>query len=99
VGQIEKIIWTIDAAASFEEVVQYIARDSPYYASEFAKRIIESIEKLQSFPQMGRIVPEYNDPDIRELIYHNYRIVYRVRSSSVCLLLITHGARQLPTIM
>ena len=97
--QIEKIVWTADGAGSFEDVVEYISRDSVFYAGDFAEKILLSLEKLKSFPNMGRVVPEYNDPTLRELIYQNYRIVYRLRGSVVYIVLITHGARQLPTII
>jgi plasmid stabilization system protein ParE len=97
-AKIEKIIWTDDGIKSFEDVVQYISNDSEYYASEFAKRILSSIEKLPEFPYIGRIVPEYNNPDLREIIYQNYRIVYKISGNAVYLLLVIHGGRQLPKI-
>ncbi len=96
--KIEKIIWTDDGIKSFEDIIQYITNDSTYYASELAKKILSSIEKLPEFPYMGRIVPEYNNPDIREIIYHNYRIVYKISANAVYLLLVIHGSRQLPEI-
>lgn len=45
---------------------------------------------------MGRIVPEYNNPDIRELIYQNYRIVYKIEKQTVYLTLVIHGSKELP---
>lgn len=36
---------------------------------------------LELHPEMGRIVPEYRDPKIRELIFRPYRIVYRLNDS------------------
>jgi len=76
--KIEKLIWTEDGMKSLEEIVQYISKDSVYYASNFAKKILETIECLIDFPLMGRVVPEYDDnSDIRELIHQNYRIFIR----------------------
>lgn len=96
--KIEKIIWTDDGIKSFEDIIQYISNDSTYYASEFAKRILSSIENLPEFPYMGRIVPEYNNPDLREIIYQNYRILYKIRGNAVYLILVIHGSRHLPEI-
>jgi toxin ParE1/3/4 len=97
--KVEKIIWTEDGITSFEDTISYIAKDSPYYASNFAGKILISIEKLQAYPRIGRIVPEYNNPSIRELIYQNYRIVYKLNIRVVYVLLIIHGARELPEII
>jgi len=44
---------------------------------------------------LGRMVPEKNDPIIREIIFGNFRIVYRVKAKVVELLTIHHGARLL----
>lgn len=95
--KVEKLIWTEDGIESFEEVVQYISRDSVYYASNFAKKVLLSIEKLEDFPRIGRIVPEYNDPNIRELIYQGYRIVYKIDKEVVYIVLVTHGSQELPS--
>lgn len=96
--KVEKIIWTEDGIGSFEEVVQYISKDSVYYASNFAKKIWLSIERLKVFPYMGRVVPEYSNPDIRELIYQNYRIVYKISNNVVYIALVIHGSHKLPNI-
>jgi toxin ParE1/3/4 len=97
VDKIEKIAWTEDAISSFQDVVKYIAEDSVFYASNFAKKILVLVEKLKDFPAIGRIVPEYSNPEIRELIYQNYRIVYKISEKVVYLLLITHCSQELPS--
>ncbi len=61
----------------------------------FAIDVIAAVERLSSFPNLGRKVPEKNDPLIREIILGNFRIVYRVRDAVVELLTIHHGARLL----
>lgn len=95
--KIEKIVWTHDGISSLEEIVVFIAKDSEYYASNFAKNILINIEKLKVFPYMGRAVPEYDRPDVRELIYQNYRIVYKVKEKTIYIALISHGSQPLPT--
>jgi addiction module RelE/StbE family toxin len=88
-----RIIWSQDAAADLEEICDYIAKDSEYYARVFAQGVINAIERLLLFPESGRVVPEYGQKDIREIIYQNYRIVYRIKSDAVEIVAITHGAR------
>jgi plasmid stabilization system protein ParE len=50
---------------------------------------------LTLFPELGRVVPEYQRPDIRELVFQNYRIVYRVKTDCVEIAAVVHGARLL----
>jgi addiction module RelE/StbE family toxin len=93
--KIAKILWTENGSNSFEEIVQYIAKDSPHYAGNFAKKILSSIENLEHFPEIGRIVPEYNRPDLREIIYQNYRIVYKIVGDAIYIALVVHGCRNI----
>ncbi|MCD4797750.1 MAG: type II toxin-antitoxin system RelE/ParE family toxin [Methanosarcinales archaeon] len=71
----------------------YIKRDSEYYASLFIERIIEAVERLETFPEMGRRVPEAEEENIREIIFQNYRIIYRLETEQVLILTILHAAR------
>jgi plasmid stabilization system protein ParE len=90
-----RIIWSPNASDDLESICEYIAIDSEYYARLFVKGVIKAIERLMAFPESGRIVPEYNSRNIREIIYQNYRIVYRVKSETVEIVTIVHGARLL----
>lgn len=88
-----RIIWSPDAVDDLEAICDYIAKDSDYYASVFAKGVIRAIERLITFPESGRIVPEYDQKDIHEIIFQNYWIVYRVKSDAIEIVAIIHGAR------
>ena len=70
-------------------------RDSPFYAGLFAKKIDAIATGLAQFPRAGRVVPEYGDEAIRERIYQNYRIVYRLKSDTIEIVAVTHGASPL----
>jgi addiction module RelE/StbE family toxin len=89
------IAWTPKARDDFEAAIRYIARDSPRLASSFSARIEVAVGRLTIFPRSGRIVPEFEQPDIRELIVQSYRIVYRLRGDDVEILTVHHGARLL----
>ncbi|MEA2032830.1 MAG: type II toxin-antitoxin system RelE/ParE family toxin [Euryarchaeota archaeon] len=77
-----KIIWSPKAINELGRICDYIGKNSEYYARLFAEKVFKRIEQLEIFPYSGRVVPEYNQPNLRELIYQNYRIIYRVKKKS-----------------
>ncbi|MBU2446130.1 MAG: type II toxin-antitoxin system RelE/ParE family toxin [Bacteroidetes bacterium] len=93
-----KIKWSPRAAANFEDICNYIARDSEHYAALFARKVNAIIKAIPQFPKAGRIVPEYRDENLRERIYGNYRIVYRLKEELVEIVTICHGAKLLDDI-
>lgn len=90
-----QIRWSPRAASNLENIYNYIARDSEYYAAVFVKKIIAIVKSIPQFPRAGRVVPEYNDENLRERIYKGYRIVYRLKAEIVEIVAICHGARLL----
>src|SRR5882672_7630406 len=90
-----KIVWTEPAVEDLRELHAYIARDSEMYASGFVERIILSAERLVDHPKFGRVVPETNDENVRELLFQRYRIIYRVTNDCIEMLSVIHGARDL----
>jgi plasmid stabilization system protein ParE len=72
-----KLIWSPTASEDLRHLVRYIAIDSPERAAAFGLRLIERVERLPLFPEMGRMVPERKDPCIREIIVRPYRVIYR----------------------
>ncbi len=90
-----KILWTDPAIDDLRNLLAYIAKDSEEYARSFVERIILSVDKLTDFPRLGRMVPEADQEAIRELLYHNYRIIYRVENELIEILTVLHGRRDL----
>ena len=88
-----KLVWTDPAVADLRSIRDYIRRDSEFYASCFTSRVLEAVETLSELPVRGRPVPEAEDASIRELLFQNYRIMYRVESARVVILAVVHGAR------
>ncbi|MBC8181400.1 type II toxin-antitoxin system RelE/ParE family toxin [candidate division KSB1 bacterium] len=88
-----KVRWTEPAIDDLESIRTYIARDSELYATSFIEKILHAVDKLENFPKIGREVPEADDPNIRELIFQNYRIMYRITYESVQIITVIHGAR------
>lgn len=90
-----KIIWTELALLDAENIKAYIEQDSEIYATRVIEKIIEAIENLNLYPQMGRVVPEFKKHEIREIFVYNYRVIYEVQSHAITVLTIIHSAREL----
>jgi len=88
-----EIEWSFKAENDLFEIIDYIAQDSLEYALSFYEQVREKIENLIQFPKMGRIVPELDEPDIRELILRNYRIIYRISEKKIQIVRLFHGSR------
>ena len=88
--------WTHEAADDLAAIHQYIARDSPRYAQLVVERIIQRVEGIPAFPEAGRVVPELNRRDIRELISGSYRIVYWLDRDAQHILTIFRSSRLFP---
>jgi len=92
-----KISWSPLAVERMAEVKNYILKDNPMAALKWAQEVFDRIENIQEFPFMGRIVPEANRKEIRELLFKNYRIIYRVGTDHISILTIRHGKQLLPS--
>ena len=91
-----KINWTQLALSDLKGVYKYIAKDSSRYAQITVNKIYRHVESLKKQPYSGRIVPEFEDKSIKELIVGNYRIVHLIVSEyQIDILRIYHSARKL----
>jgi Plasmid stabilisation system protein. len=75
---------------------EYIAEDSERYADLTIARIFAAVERQLQFPHSGRIVPERNQPDIREIIVGRFRVVYRVRDPLIEVATVFRASREFP---
>jgi len=93
-----KIVFTQPAIADLEGLVSFIGRDNPQAAERFGYEIFAKAEKLDAFPLLGRVVPEFKVANLREIIHRPYRIVYRVRENQqlIEILRVWHAARGIP---
>jgi addiction module RelE/StbE family toxin len=91
-----KVHWTRNAIDHLVNIYEYISLNSPTYAKQMVDRITGRSVQIADNPQSGRMVPEYQAEDIRELIEKPYRIIYRVKHDQIDVLAVIHGARLLP---
>jgi addiction module RelE/StbE family toxin len=91
----EQIKWTTKSLKDLKAINDFISLDSKFYATRFINRLIQRVEQLVLFPDSGRIVPEKNNPEIRELIEGNYRIFYRQQKKYITILRIHNAAKRI----
>lgn len=96
-----KVVWTEKASGHLQAIYEYIAHDSAVYSARFVRALVKSTVKLESAPLCGRLVPEFNDLQLREVIFQNYRIVYRATNDqrTVEILAVVHCARDFNKLM
>src|SRR5262249_23927279 len=73
-----KLIWSPAGRDDLHDIVIFIARENSERAMSFGIELISQVNRLQSSPEWGRVVPEYHHQLLREIIFRPYRIVYRV---------------------
>ena len=90
-----KVLWTDSAVGQPQAIHDYLAQTSPDYAVRIIDRLTKRSIQIGAFPNSGRMVPEYERNEIREVIEGSYRIIYLVAPAQVQVLAVIHGARDL----
>jgi toxin ParE1/3/4 len=73
-----QIVFSKGAQRDLIDTAKYISKDKPEAALNWASEIKKSVQKLSDYPHLGKIVPEFSDESIREIIKGQYRIVYKI---------------------
>jgi len=95
-----KVFWTEAALAQLQAIYDYISHTSPDYASRMIDRLTKRSIQMTEFPYSGRMVPEYELNEVREVLEWPYRIIYLINPAQlqVEVLAVVHGARSHPGI-
>jgi addiction module RelE/StbE family toxin len=92
-----EVKWSDYASNDLDDIAAYIATDSLQYAGIIINNLINAVAILEQHPFAGRMVPEYSNKNIRELIRGNYRIIYKVSDKEhIRIVTVCHSARLLP---
>lgn len=91
-----KVQWTHVAYGRLEEIYAYIEKESPANAAKWSDKLLKKIDGIKDFPKAGRAVPELDSTSIREIIYGNYRIVYKIKDETAYIMTIRHFKQILP---
>jgi len=95
-----ELIWSPSAQLDVKDIAVFIAEDSPTAAKRFIQSLFRAVERLADFPDSGRVVPEFGDLAIREVIRKPFRIVYRIdrTESTIQIVRVWHAARGTPDV-
>ena len=81
-----KISWSPLSIERLDEIFEYISRDNVPAAQKMVEKIFDKVETLPENPLRGRIVPEANREEIREVFVGEYRIIYRIETKGLSIL-------------
>jgi toxin ParE1/3/4 len=87
------VVWTTPAKNDLKAVFDYIEKDSRFYAEKVIEVIVQKSEMLVEFSKKGRIVPEIEQENIREVLVYSYRMMYEIKKDDIYILNIIHTAR------
>ena len=93
-----KVIFSPSAQADLEEIVRYAARRNADAALRLGYQLIIRAEVVAAFPEMGRVAPEFQQPNLREVMCRSYRVIYRLEKDEQRIEVVRfwHGARGFP---
>ena len=95
-----KVVITESATRDLTQIVEYIAAENPSAARRVGEAILDKFQKLERFPFLGRMVPEWGQTEWRELVYKSFRLIYHVdeRRGVIEAARVWHGARGEPSL-
>lgn len=88
-----RIRFTPSARLQFLGAVRYIQRENRSAAARFRERVERVLRRLESYPESGRLIPEFPELPHREVIISPYRFFYRIEKKTVWIVAVWHGAR------
>ncbi|MDY0132363.1 MAG: type II toxin-antitoxin system RelE/ParE family toxin [Desulforegulaceae bacterium] len=91
-----KIIWSPLAIDKTSAIADYIAMNNRSAAEKWIEKVFSKVTLLKESPKMGRIVPEINKNQFREILYGNYHIIYHIEKDQISILTIRHSKQILP---
>lgn len=91
-----KIIWSPLSINRINEIADFISEDSPEAAKRWIDDLFKKVERIKEFPHSGRLVPETGRKDIREILFGNFRIIYRTMLTEIAILTVRHSKQGLP---
>ena len=92
-ARVRSVVWAVSARAALDDVITYISQDSPEAATRVMEKALTTGATLATFAERGRVVPESNDPTIREVFVFRYRLMYEIHDDRVVVVAFLHGAR------
>jgi toxin ParE1/3/4 len=88
-----RVVWSPLALERAVEIAEAIRWDKPGAARKWIEQLVTTVETLAGSPRRGRVVPELDRKEVRELLFGNYRVVYRIGTEDLVILTVRHGRR------
>ena len=79
-----EIIWSPQSLNDIEEIGNFISKDNPDRAISFVDELIDSVENLRQYPELGKIVEE--NSLFREIVRKNYRLIYQLKLNKISII-------------
>jgi plasmid stabilization system protein ParE len=92
-----EVVWRESGLDDLRDIVEFLDRTSPSYAERIRSQVFAATRRLETLPLMGRVVPEFGEPHVREVIVRPYRVVYVVRGETCFIVAVVHGSRDFRT--
>ena len=89
----KRVVWSPLALERVQAIAQESAGERPTTAARWVRGLFQRVHQLRLYPQSGRIAPDLARPEIRQLPYPPYRIIYRVERARVLILTVRHGRK------
>lgn len=90
-----QIIWTEPALDDLNDIAEYIAVSNPHAAKHLVENVFGKVQRLEQFPDSGRVPEEILNLNYRELVANPCRIFYKVDRGSVYILHVMRQERDL----
>ena len=78
-----KVIWSPFAIDCVSHIAEFISKGKTKAAGKWVDAVFKKVKNLENFPQIGRVVPEANRKEIREILFKSYRIIYRIGKEKI----------------
>jgi plasmid stabilization system protein ParE len=91
-----RVCWTDRARYRLKQIRDYLDQEAPSVALPTIQRLIKRSQFIGELPSAGRIVPEYRQDDLREILESPYRIIYRILDDRIDVITVMHYRQLLP---
>ena len=91
-----RIVWSPTARRRVQAAVDFFALDHPLASIDWIDALVRHVELLRDCPEQGRVVPEWHDSSVREVLHEPYRVIYEVFEDRVEVLTLSHVRQKLP---
>lgn len=86
------VYWSDNALLDMTGINEFISHNNPLNAERFLHRLVDSVEnQLSIFPLSGRVVLEFQNPVLRELIRGSYRIIYHIDNETITIIAVKNS--------